>query len=87
MIFSSWATFNRLLDNPNAHGFPEWDVSRFGGSIWLDHIHPSSAVHEVVARDFSEFLRAQAAFGTQDAESATKGCEELTTSARTSEPK
>jgi len=60
--FSSWDTFTRIIDDPVAHGFPEVDVQKFGGSIWVDHIHPSSKVHDFVARDLSVFLERWPAF-------------------------
>jgi len=55
-VFSSWDTFTRVLDDPVGHGFPKDDVQKFGGSIWVDHLHPSSAVHKVVARGVAGFL-------------------------------
>jgi len=62
MIYSSWDTFNSLLDDPAAHGFPVEDVRKANASIWVDHLHPTSRVHDLVARDMSAFLKAQAAF-------------------------
>ncbi|KAF7368880.1 Thermolabile hemolysin [Mycena venus] len=62
MIYSSWDTFNALFDDPVAHGFPPEDVRKPGGSMWVDHLHPTSKVYDFVARDMSAFLRAQAAF-------------------------
>ncbi|KAF7368869.1 Thermolabile hemolysin [Mycena venus] len=61
MIYSSWDTFNALLDDPVAHGFPAQDVNKENGSIWMDVLHPTSKVHDLVARDMSTFLSAQAA--------------------------
>ncbi|KAJ6536014.1 hypothetical protein DFH09DRAFT_1324842 [Mycena vulgaris] len=62
MIYSSWDTFNTLLDDPAAHGFPAEDVRKGGASIWYDFLHPTSKVHDFVARDMSAFLCAQPAF-------------------------
>jgi len=62
MIYSSWDTFTALLDEPEAHGFPPGDVRKAGGSIWLDHLHPTSKVHDFIARDMAAFLSAQPAF-------------------------
>ncbi|KAJ6551716.1 hypothetical protein B0H19DRAFT_1211301 [Mycena capillaripes] len=62
MIYSSWDTFNALLDDPVAHGFPAEDVRKANGSIWVDHLHPTSKVHDFIARDMSRFLSAQDAF-------------------------
>ncbi|EIW87468.1 hypothetical protein CONPUDRAFT_134360 [Coniophora puteana RWD-64-598 SS2] len=55
MIFSSWDTFTRVLDDPPAHGFDREDESRVG-SIWFDRIHPTSKMHDIIARELSEFL-------------------------------
>ncbi|KAJ7471185.1 hypothetical protein B0H11DRAFT_2159096 [Mycena galericulata] len=62
MIYSSWDTFTALLDDPEAHGFPAQDVRKAGASVWLDHLHPTSKVHDYVARDLSAFLSAQPPF-------------------------
>jgi phospholipase/lecithinase/hemolysin len=62
MIYSSWDTFNALLDDPVAYGFPAEDVRKANGSIWVDHLHPTSAVHHFLARDMFAFLIGQAVF-------------------------
>ncbi|KAI0374904.1 hypothetical protein BV20DRAFT_1048910 [Pilatotrama ljubarskyi] len=59
LFFSSWATFTRVLDDPDAHGFHAEHVARAGGDIWADNLHPSTKMHDWVARDISEFLQAQ----------------------------
>ncbi|KAF8965267.1 hypothetical protein BDZ97DRAFT_1904151 [Flammula alnicola] len=55
-IFSSFKLFNTLLDDPKTFGFKATDVSRYGGTIWVDHIHPTSQVHEYIARHATDFL-------------------------------
>lgn len=60
-LFSSWDTFNRVLDDPVGHGFQPEHVSRAGGDIWVDNLHPSSKMHDWIAHDLSLFLNAQAA--------------------------
>ncbi|KAF8218224.1 hypothetical protein K438DRAFT_1555904 [Mycena galopus ATCC 62051] len=62
MIYSSWDTFNALLDAPGKYGFPAEDVCKANASIWVDHLHPTSRVHDCIARDMSAFLATQAAF-------------------------
>ncbi|KAJ7916146.1 hypothetical protein B0H13DRAFT_1609715 [Mycena leptocephala] len=62
MIYSSWDTFNALLDDTTAHGFPAEDVRKANASIWVDKFHPTSRVHDFIARDMFAFLSAQAAF-------------------------
>lgn len=56
LLFSSAATFNALLDEPLAYGFEESDRHKADGGIWYDRLHPTSKVHDFVARDFAEFL-------------------------------
>ncbi|KAJ7903485.1 hypothetical protein B0H14DRAFT_2665039 [Mycena olivaceomarginata] len=62
MIYSAWDTFNALFDNPVAHGFSAEDVGKAGTSAWVDFLHPTSMVHDFVARDVSAFLSMQAPF-------------------------
>ncbi|KAJ7717971.1 hypothetical protein B0H16DRAFT_1610024 [Mycena metata] len=62
MIFSAFDTFDAIFNDPASHGFPVGDVSKAGGSIWADHLHPTSRVHDFVARDVAAFLSGQAAF-------------------------
>jgi len=57
--FSSHDTFTRILDDPPHFGFKEEDESARGRGIWVDHLHPTSAVHAVLAREIEEFLRKQ----------------------------
>jgi len=55
-LFTAWDTFTRVLDDPVAHGFKTGDTRRKGGGIWVDQLHPTSAMHEVVAQDMAIFL-------------------------------
>ncbi|GJE87150.1 carbohydrate esterase family 16 protein [Phanerochaete sordida] len=57
VIYSSWATFTRVLNDPAACGFSPADVKRRGGSIWVDHIHPTSKMHDEIAKDAVELLQ------------------------------
>ena len=56
MLFSSWSTFSSFLDDPEAYGFEGSDLRKIGGAIWYDHLHPTSKVHDVVAKDLAEFV-------------------------------
>ncbi|KAF8625822.1 hypothetical protein AX15_005202 [Amanita polypyramis BW_CC] len=56
LLYSSHATFTKILDEPGKYGFEAADLRKRGGSIWVDHLHPSSAVHRVVAADIAAFL-------------------------------
>jgi phospholipase/lecithinase/hemolysin len=57
--FSSHDTFTRILDDPVKFGFKEEDESAEGGGIWVDHLHPTSAIHAIVAEEIEAFLREQ----------------------------
>jgi phospholipase/lecithinase/hemolysin len=61
MLFSSWDTFTRVFDSPEVCGFKAGDLRKRGGKIWVDHIHPSSRMHRIVADDIFSFLLNQAA--------------------------
>ncbi|KAG5728039.1 Thermolabile hemolysin [Termitomyces sp. T112] len=56
LLHSSAATFNRFLDSPEEHGFSQSDCRKPGGAIWYDYLHPTSKVHDYVARDLGRFL-------------------------------
>ncbi|KAG8826311.1 hypothetical protein FRC19_009271 [Serendipita sp. 401] len=56
MLFSSYECISMILNNPTAFGLAEADLRKVGGSIWVDHMHPTSVVHDLFARDLSRFL-------------------------------
>lgn len=59
LLFSSHATFTRILDDPVKHGFLEPEAEKTGGKgIWMDFLHPMGAVHDIVAKELGEFLGA-----------------------------
>lgn len=58
-FFSSWDTFTRVLDDPVSHGFKKDDVVKNGGNIWVDHLHPSTKMHDWIAHDLSDLLISQ----------------------------
>jgi hypothetical protein len=62
MVYSSHDTFNRVLDDPQSHGFAPHDIDKKGGAIWCDDLHPSSAMHDIIAKDISRFLEDLPAF-------------------------
>ena len=57
LYFSSYKVFSDILDNPGAGGYPSEDVKKAGGSIWMDQLHATAAVHKDVARELAKFLR------------------------------
>ncbi|TFY72677.1 hypothetical protein EVG20_g339 [Dentipellis fragilis] len=56
MILSAWGTFSRVLDDPVACGFAQDSGRKAGGDIWFDRLHPTSAMHKIIADDIFEFL-------------------------------
>ncbi|KAJ7113267.1 SGNH hydrolase-type esterase domain-containing protein [Mycena crocata] len=57
LTFSAFDTFTCILDHPTNHGFSKNDMSRAGGDVWRDHLHPTSRVHEIFARELAAFLK------------------------------
>ncbi|KAJ7263655.1 hypothetical protein B0H12DRAFT_1012187 [Mycena haematopus] len=57
LTFSALDTFNRILDNPKEYGIPKEDVSRAGGAVWRDKLHPTSKIHEIFAQEVVAFLK------------------------------
>jgi hypothetical protein len=57
MIWSSADLFTDILDRPAHYQFPRsTELYIEGGPIWHDHIHPTTRVHDIIAKEFSEFL-------------------------------
>jgi lysophospholipase L1-like esterase len=56
-IYDAHALFTKVLDNPQEYGFQ--DAYSSGDSdkyIWKDQLHPTSAMHKVIAADVAKFL-------------------------------
>jgi len=62
LMYSSYNIFTRVNEEPEKFGFPPGDVKRKGGSMWMDHLHPTSKMHKVIADDLEGFLKAFAAY-------------------------
>lgn len=56
LVWSSWRLFSDILTNPAAYGFPQEDAAKEEGAIFEDGLHPTSAVHRVIAQELLEFL-------------------------------
>lgn len=56
LLFSSYATFNSILDDPETYGFDPQDKHKPSGTIWHDKTHPTSKVHDLIAKDMATFL-------------------------------
>jgi phospholipase/lecithinase/hemolysin len=48
--------FQDILDNPIAYSFERYDPSKAHGGIWVDGLHPTEEVHDIVAEEFERFL-------------------------------
>lgn len=55
-VFSSWQTFSCILDDPDIYGFLPSSARQYGGDVWYDHLHPTSAVHKIICDDFYQFV-------------------------------
>ncbi|KAF9535279.1 hypothetical protein CPB83DRAFT_801500 [Crepidotus variabilis] len=56
LLFSSLTAFNLILDDLASHGMNADDERKQGGSVWMDHIHPTSQFHERIAQKVAEYL-------------------------------
>lgn len=58
LFFSTWMLFTKIYDDPTAYGFAAADVDQaFGGKIWMDGLHPTSAVHKILADNVHDMLK------------------------------
>lgn len=49
-IFPTHDLFMDIFENPVAYTFAEKDVGQaYRGRIWMDGLHPTSAVHSIIA--------------------------------------
>jgi hypothetical protein len=56
MLFSAHECMSAILDDPATYGLNPEDLNKVDGSVWVDHMHPTSLVHDLLARDLSRFL-------------------------------
>ncbi|KZP21637.1 carbohydrate esterase family 16 protein [Athelia psychrophila] len=56
LLLSSHKIFTSVLDNPTVYGFEADDVVTSGGAIWFDYLHPTSKMHEIIAKEVISFL-------------------------------
>ncbi|KAL4957082.1 hypothetical protein BDW69DRAFT_52370 [Aspergillus filifer] len=56
-IYDAWSFFTEILDHPKSYGFQD-STSMGNGKkhIWWDDLHPTSALHRLLARDVAGFL-------------------------------
>jgi phospholipase/lecithinase/hemolysin len=68
IYYSSYKVFTDILDDPESYGLGK-DQSKTGGTIWVDHLHPTSAVHAIVATELDSMLTGilpSSSVGTQE---------------------
>ena len=59
-IFPTHALFSDIFQSPGSYGFSEADVGKaYGGKIWMDGLHPTSAVHSIIADRLLNMLKEQ----------------------------
>ncbi|KAF8599475.1 hypothetical protein BDV93DRAFT_526021 [Ceratobasidium sp. AG-I] len=54
LVFSSWDTFTKILDNPARYNIS--DPNTIGGGVWHDDLHPTGFVHYRLANDLAGYL-------------------------------
>ncbi|TDL15150.1 hypothetical protein BD410DRAFT_778335 [Rickenella mellea] len=62
LLFSSWAFWNSVYDNPETFGFTPADVQERGGKVWLSNLLITSRMHAVFAEEMVGFLNNVPAF-------------------------
>ncbi|PPQ90160.1 hypothetical protein CVT25_012471 [Psilocybe cyanescens] len=55
-MFSSFEVFENVLNKPQDYGIKEKEVRKTGGAIWVDHLHPTSKMHDILASFLADFL-------------------------------
>jgi len=56
LMYSSWDLFHKVFESPGEFGFAQSELKKRGGEMWMDHLHPTSKMHEIIARDIERFL-------------------------------
>jgi len=55
-LFSSFQLFDQFLDHPKDFNIDARDIRKLGGDVWVDHLHPTSKVHDLIASNLTSFL-------------------------------
>lgn len=56
-MYSSYALFTKVNEDPAKYGFAPEDVKKRRGPMWMDHLHPTTKMHKVIADDLEGFLK------------------------------
>ncbi|KAJ8483178.1 hypothetical protein ONZ45_g14692 [Pleurotus djamor] len=57
LLYSSYVIFSAFLDKPEEYGFEAGDTTSAFSRIWFDQLHPTSKVHDILAKDLAAFLK------------------------------
>ena len=55
LIWSSWHLFTQMFNDPSSFGFTAEDLMN-DGAVFVDGLHPTSVVHEIIAAQLIDFL-------------------------------
>jgi hypothetical protein len=55
-IYDAAKLFTEVLDDPKKYGFKDAVSDCSDDGVWLDYLHPTSAMHKVLAADVVKFL-------------------------------
>jgi phospholipase/lecithinase/hemolysin len=56
LLFSANKWLSGFLDDPQAYGFSIEDVSKEDGTIWMDNLHLTPAVHRLLGKAIYDAL-------------------------------
>ena len=56
LLYSSYDIFEKIYEDPVKYNFNIKDRKVRRGAMWMDHIHPTSKMHAVIAKDMEDFL-------------------------------
>ncbi|EAU88508.1 hypothetical protein CC1G_04214 [Coprinopsis cinerea okayama7 len=56
LVYSLYEMFSVVLDDLDTYGFPPSHKHISNGTVWLDHIHPTSKIHDLIAHFLCDFL-------------------------------
>ncbi|EIN03914.1 hypothetical protein PUNSTDRAFT_109062 [Punctularia strigosozonata HHB-11173 SS5] len=65
-VFSSHVVVGDILDNHENYGFTDDDIAEEGGNFWLDDLHITGDVHEVLAERLIKALLSVQARSTEE---------------------
>ncbi|KAG8902105.1 hypothetical protein FRB99_004832 [Tulasnella sp. 403] len=64
VIFDIHALVTRIMGNPTQYGFPADAGRMHDGAVYTDAVHPTAAVHEIIASKIADFLQGKTGTST-----------------------